>query len=56
MKNYSVDTKIASYGAELYSRLEEETGLGTSMCYFLVRSHNVMRQRMYIKFVLGSRR
>ena len=30
MKNYSVDTKIASYGAELYSRLEEETGLGTS--------------------------
>ncbi|CAB3993588.1 FAD-dependent oxidoreductase [Paramuricea clavata] len=30
MKNQSVETKIASYGVELYSQLEEETGLGTS--------------------------
>ena len=36
MKNNSVETKLASYGVELYRHLEEETGLGTSMCYILL--------------------
>ena len=35
MKNHAVDTKLASYGVEVYRHLEEETGLGTSMCYIL---------------------
>lgn len=32
LKNSSVETKLANYGCQLYSTLEEETGLGTGQC------------------------